>query len=79
MKVKVRVHGTLGQKFPGYRSAQGTEVELPNGATVKDLLAHLEIFETREAAVISNGRVLKADDTLKDGSFMDVFQVLQGG
>jgi sulfur carrier protein ThiS len=79
MKVKVRLHGTLGQKFPGDRSSQRTEIEIPDGATVKDLLSYLEILETSGAAVITGGRVLKADEKMHDGSFLDVFQIIKGG
>ena len=50
MKVKVRLFGTLSQKFPGYDSVKGLEVEIPDGARVKDLLAHLGIPETGGAS-----------------------------
>lgn len=79
MKVKVKLYGTLSLLVPEYKPSQGIEVEIPDGATVKDLFAHLEILETRGAAVIANGRVLKADDTVQDGSSLDVFQSIKGG
>ena len=79
MKVKVKLYGTLSLHVPEYKPSQGIEIEIPDGATVKDLLAHLEILETRGAVVISNGRVLKADDKVQDGSSLDVFQSIQGG
>lgn len=79
MKVKVRLHGTLGQKIPGYRSPQGTEIEIPDGATVKDLLTHLEISEIGATAVITNGRVLEVDAEMKAGWFLEIFQSIQGG
>ena len=79
MKVKVKLYGMLSLHIPEYKPSQGLEVEIPDGATVKDLLARLEILETRGAAVIASGRVLKADDKVKDGSALDVFQSLQGG
>jgi len=79
MKVKVRLYGILSLHVPDYKPSQGIEVEIPDGATVKDLLAHLEILETRGAAVIASGRVLKADDKMQDGSSLDVFQSIQGG
>jgi len=77
--VKVKLYGTLSLQVPGYKPSQGMEVEIPDGATVKDLLAYLEILETRGAAVIANGRVLKADDKMQDGVSVDVFQSMQGG
>ena len=79
MKVTVKLYGTLSLHIPGYKPSQGIEVEIPDGATVKDLLAHLKIFETRGAAVISSGRLLKLDDKMQDGSSLDVFQSIQGG
>ena len=79
MKVKVKLYGTLSSHIPEYKPSQGIEVEIPDGATVKDLLTYLKILETRGAAVIANGRVQKADDELQDGSSFDVFQSIQGG
>ena len=79
MKVKVKLYGTLSLHVPEYKPSQGIEVEIPDGATVKDLLAHLKNLETRGAVVIANGRVLKADDKVQDGSSLDVFQSIQGG
>jgi sulfur carrier protein ThiS len=79
MKVRVRLFGTLRQAFPGYRHAEGLEVEIPEGATAKDLLALLEISESRGAAVAVEGRILKADDRIRGGVPVHVLQVIQGG
>jgi sulfur carrier protein ThiS len=79
MKVKIRLFGTLSQKFPGYRPSEGIQIEIPDGATVKDLLAHLEIPVERGAAVIANGRVLDDNDEMEDGSSLDIFQSISGG
>jgi len=79
MKVKVKLYGTLSLHVPNYKPSQGIEIEIPDGATVKDLLTHLEILEMRGAVVIASGRVLKADDKVQDGSSLDVFQSIQGG
>ena len=79
MKVRVKLYGTLSQRFPGYQHSQGMEVELPEGATVRDLLALLEISESQEAVVIMEGRVLKADDEMPCGVPVGVFQSIRGG
>jgi sulfur carrier protein ThiS len=79
MKVKVKLYGMLSLYVPDYKPSQGIDVELPDGATVKDLLVHLEKLETRGAVVIANGRVLKADDEVQNGSSLDIFQSIQGG
>ena len=79
MKVRVKLFGTLSQGFPGYQHSQGMEVEIPDGATVKDLLAHLGISESQGAVVIVEGRILKADDRMRPGVPVNVLQVIQGG
>jgi sulfur carrier protein ThiS len=79
MKVKVKLYGTWGQRFPGYQHSQGLEVEIPDGATVKDLLAHLGISESQGAVVITEGRVLKADDKMECGAPVNILQTIHGG
>lgn len=79
MKVMVRLHGTLGQEFPEYRSSEGKEIEIPSGTTVKELLAQLDFAELSGAVAIVNGRVMKEDDKIQANAFVDVFQSIQGG
>ena len=79
MIVKVKLYGNLSLHIPEYKPSQGIEIEMSDGATVRDLLAYLEILETRGAVVISNGRVLKADDKIQNEPSLDVFQSIQGG
>ena len=79
MKVKVKLYGTLSQRFPDYQHSQGIEVEIPEGATVKDLLALLEISESQGAVVIMEGRILKAGDKVQSGVPVNVLQAMRGG
>ncbi len=79
MKVQVRLYGTLSQRFPNYQLSQGIEVEIPDGATAKDLLALLEIPESQRAVVVVEGRVLKADDELPGRVPVSVLQAIGGG
>jgi sulfur carrier protein ThiS len=79
MKVKVKLYGTLSERFPGYQPSQGIEVELPNGATAQDLLAHLEIPESQRAVVIVEGRTLKADDKIRHRVPVIILQAIGGG
>ena len=79
MKIRVKLFGTLSQRFPGYRHAEGMEVEIPDGATAKDLLAHLEIPASQGAAIAVDGRILKADDRIAGGAPVHVLQVVHGG
>lgn len=79
MKVRVGIFGTFRQRFPNYRPSQGMEVELPEGAMVKDLLALLDLSESQGAVVIAGGRVLKADARLQRGVPVNVMQAIDGG
>jgi sulfur carrier protein ThiS len=77
--MRVRLYGTLSQQVPGYQHSQGIEVEMPDGARVKDLLARLAISESHGAVVAIEGRLLKADDTVGDRAPLHVLQPLPGG
>jgi len=79
MKVKVKLYGTLSQHFPGYKRSEGLELEMPDGATVRDLLTRLRIAKPQGALVIMEGRVLKADDPVQSGVPVNVLQAIQGG
>jgi sulfur carrier protein ThiS len=79
MKVRVKLYGTLSQRFPGYQHSQGVEVEIPDRATVKDLLALLEISESQGAVVIVESRILKADDEMQRGVPVNIVQAISGG
>jgi sulfur carrier protein ThiS len=79
MKVKVRLFGTLSQQFPGYDPAKGLEVEIPDGARVKDLLAHLGISEAKGGVAASEGVILRLEDPLRDGASVHLLQTVYGG
>ena len=79
MKVRVKLFGILGQRFPGYHHEQGIEVEIPDGARVRELLAHLEISNSQSGVVSMEGRILGEDDKLKDETVVQIFQAVHGG
>ena len=79
MKVQVRLFGSLGQAFPGYQPGQGIEVEIPEGATIRDLLDLLGLSESRGAVVIAEGRILKEGDIVQGQVPLNVMQLIAGG
>jgi sulfur carrier protein ThiS len=79
MEIRVKLFGTLSQWCPGYQHSQGIEVEVPDGATAKDLLSLLAIPESQGAVVAVEGRILTADDRIGCGAPVHVLQVLHGG
>lgn len=79
MKIRVKLFGTLSKRFPGYQAENGIEVEIPDGARVRDLLDHLEISRSQSGVVSMEGRILRAGDRLKYGAIVQVFQAVHGG
>ena len=79
MKITVKLYGTLSHPFPGYQHSQGLEIEISDGATVKDLLTLLEISESRKAVVTIEGRIVKAEDKMGEGDHVQVFEAIHGG
>jgi sulfur carrier protein ThiS len=81
MIIKVNLYGTLSQKVSGYRQSQGIEVEVPEGATVKDLLSLLQIpvLGSEKAVVAIDGRIRKTNDEIPSGARAQVFQPMHGG
>jgi sulfur carrier protein ThiS len=81
MKVRVNLYGTLCQKIPGYRQSQGIEVEVPEGATVKELLSLLQIpvLGSEKAVVAIDGRIRKTNDEIPSDAHAQVFQPMHGG
>ena len=79
MKVRVGIFGTFRQRFPSYQPSLGMEVELPDGAMARDLLALLDIAESQGAVVIAGGRVLNADERLQRGVQVNIMQAMDGG
>ncbi len=79
MKVRVRLFGTLRRYVSDYDPEHGHEIEIPDGAKVEDLIAHLEISESNAPVVTVNSRISKIDDELIDGSEVNLIQLVFGG
>jgi sulfur carrier protein ThiS len=79
MKVKVRLFGTLGKKFPDHDPLNGFEIEIPANASVGDLLDQLDIPKSKIGLVSVQGRLVKAGKTLKQGDFIRIYRPIFGG
>ena len=79
MKVKVKLFGTLPQRYSDYDSTKGLEVEIPDGAQVKDLLACLEISASDGGLVAIDNLMVQHDHELKEGVAVRIFQRAFGG
>ena len=79
MKIRVKLFGILPQRYPDYDSSQGLEVEIPEGASVKDLLARLEISASDGGLVAIDNLVVQHDHELEAGVSVRIFQRAFGG
>jgi sulfur carrier protein ThiS len=79
MKVKVRLFGTLGKKFPDHDPLNGFEIEISKDASVGDLIDQLDIPKSKIGLVSVQGRLVKADKTLKPGDYIRIYRPIFGG
>ncbi len=79
MKVSVKLFGTLRQQLSNYDPLEGIHVEIPDGAMVKDLLAHLGFTKSEVAIVGLAGQIIKGDNQLIDGACVNLFNRISGG
>lgn len=84
MKIEVRLFANLRDRFPRAARGRGT-VELPEGASLQDLLDHLEIPERSAQMVLVDGRQVPRDVAartairLDAGQAVSIFPPLAGG
>jgi molybdopterin converting factor small subunit len=55
------------------------EVRLPDGATIADLIRHLEVDEQLVCMVAVNGRAAEPETLLADGDSVDLIPPITGG
>ena len=79
MKVLVKLFSVLQDYVPDYDPQKGVDTELPDGATVADLISHLGIPMSKAPVVSCNGRVLQPAETIHEDSTLHIFQPLSGG
>jgi len=76
MRVTVTVFGELRRYLPDGDTVQ---VEVPEGATVADVLAHVGIPADQVWMSAVNDTVVKPDHRLSPGDHLEVFHPVGGG
>jgi sulfur carrier protein ThiS len=79
MKVIVKLFGMLSTGFHEYDPAVGMEVDLPDGATVGNLLERLGFSFAEAGVAIVNGTPQRADSALQEGAQVYLFNIALGG
>ena len=79
MEIKVRLYGALGKGLPGHDPLNGLTLELPDGASVGDLIAHLEIPRKKVGIISIDGSLAKDNRVLCAGNFVRLYRPIFGG
>lgn len=77
MNVSVHLHGLLREVLPLEAKGQ-TTLNLPDGATVADLITHFG-FQRRVVAAVNDEIEVAPDHPLHDGDDVALFTVMAGG
>ena len=79
MRVTVKLFATLSQYGHGKRAGAPLEIELPVGATLRDLSSHLKIPPEATRVAFVNGIIQEPDCILKEGDEVGMFPPIGGG
>lgn len=79
MKVRVKLFATLSQYVKEVPPGAPFEVELPDGATLEDLLQQINIPAAEVKTIFVNGRAQDPSYALQPGDEVGVFPLIAGG
>ncbi|GLI34476.1 MoaD/ThiS family protein [Desulforhabdus amnigena] len=79
MALKVLLAATLRKHVPGYDGAVGHEMEVPPGATVRDVARQLGIPEDEVKLIMVDGIGCKWETVLKGDERVALFPPVGGG
>lgn len=79
MTVRVRLHAILRKFLPPDAVDNAVVLELPEGATVSDVITRLGIPPTHASMLVSGDDHLKAESVLRDGQEVNIFPPIAGG
>lgn len=77
--VHVKLFATLRRHYPHLGLGEAMPVELPDGATVGQLIEHLRLPAKEVKVVFANGVVRGKEYTFSDGDEVGVFPPVGGG
>ena len=79
MRIKVKVFATLGRYIAGRMPGDPFDVELPDGATLADLLRQLGVPQDEVKVAFVNARARPLDWHLQAEDEVGVFPPIAGG
>lgn len=79
LHVRVRVFATLSRYVPDLRPGTFLEMDLPQGATILDLIQRLRLPVEEVKVAFVNGRSRPFDWPLQEGDEVGLFPAIAGG
>jgi len=79
MQVQVKLFANLCRYFNNVLSGIPFQVEMPEGATLSDLVNHLKLPREEVKVFFVNGRARPLDWTLEPGDEVGIFPLVAGG
>jgi len=77
--VRVKLFATLRRHYPDMGIGEAMPVELPDGATIGQLIEHLSVPANEVKVVFVNGIVQQEEYALNDGDEVGIFPPVGGG
>ncbi len=79
LRLTIKLYGTLSRSFDEYDHLSGLEVNIPDEASIHDLLDYLRLSSERLGMIYMDGKLLNKKSRLKDGTQIKIFQPISGG
>jgi molybdopterin converting factor small subunit len=79
MHITAKLHGTLRKYLPAGSAINATVVEVPDGATVAEVISQLNIPPGHAKMIVSGNEHLEPTSVLHDGQELSLFPPLAGG
>jgi sulfur-carrier protein len=79
MKIQLKLYGTLRRLSPGGKAGAPMELDLPEGATIQELINFLKIPEEETKVAFVNSLIRDKDYRLEPGDQVGIFPPVGGG
>jgi sulfur-carrier protein len=79
MKIEIALYATLSRYLPTGAQNRKAVIDVPDGASVREVMTQLDIPRDLPNILLVNGRQAREDTVLKDGETLSVFPPLAGG
>ena len=79
MKINVKLIATYRDLLPSEAQGNKIEIELPEGATVSDVMARFDVPQDESSVILLNGATVPLSTILAEGDTVTAFSAIAGG